>query len=86
MRTTAITLIIVLGIQAPAYATCGERGGPGYRAPNGRCVGWADIGKTCGNPPTTRCTAEQTASGAGRAAEHGAEIEKLRKQSVPAVK
>jgi hypothetical protein len=34
-----------------AIAACGDKGGPGYRAPSGRCVGWADIGKTCGNPP-----------------------------------
>jgi hypothetical protein len=54
-----------------AVAACGDRGGPGYRSPAGRCVGWADIGKTCGSPPSTRCTAENAASGAEPAAEHG---------------
>ena len=50
---------------------CGCRGGPGYRAPNGRCVGWADIGRVCGSPPTTRCTPEGPSAGADEAAKHG---------------
>jgi hypothetical protein len=25
-----------------AFATCGTRGGPGYRGPDGKCVGWAE--------------------------------------------
>jgi hypothetical protein len=40
-------------------------------ASSGRCVGWADIGKTCGNPPSTKCTAENTANGAEAAADLG---------------
>src|SRR5471032_2192087 len=47
------------------------KGGPGYRSASGRRVGWADIGKTCGNPPSTRCTAENAAGGAEAAADHG---------------
>jgi hypothetical protein len=50
---------------------CGCRGGPGYRGPNGRCVGWADIGRTCGSPPTTRCKPEGPNAGADEAAKHG---------------
>lgn len=37
---------------------CGCKGGPGYRASNGRCVGWKQLNKVCGTPPTARCTAE----------------------------
>jgi len=37
---------------------CGCRGGPGYRGPNGKCVGWDQLTRVCGNPPTTRCTKE----------------------------
>ena len=37
---------------------CGCKGGPGYRGPDGRCVGWKRLNKVCGVPPTTRCTAE----------------------------
>jgi hypothetical protein len=51
-----------------AFAACGDKGGPGYRSPSGRCVGWADIGRTCGNPPTTKCTAENVSNGAEAAA------------------
>jgi hypothetical protein len=45
-------------VSAQVCAGCGCKGGPGYRAPNGRCVGWADIDRTCGKPPTLRCSAE----------------------------
>jgi hypothetical protein len=58
-------------IASPAHGACGDRGGPGYRGPSGRCVGWADIGRTCGSPPTTRCTAERTSDGADAAADYG---------------
>lgn len=45
--------------------------GPGYRAPDGRCVGWADIGRKCGSPPTTLCTPEGPNAGAEDAAKFG---------------
>jgi len=67
----ALVLTAVLLSLVPAWGACGDRGGPGYRAANGRCVGWADIGKTCGNPPTLRCSAENADAGAHEAAEHG---------------
>lgn len=51
---------------------CGCVGGPGYWGPNGRYVGWADIGRTCGSPPALRCTAEGPNAGAEDAAELGA--------------
>src|SRR5277367_6397825 len=59
VRTVPITLLVVLAIQAPAHATCGTQGGPGYRGPDGKCQGWAELGRVCGCPPSTRCTAEQ---------------------------
>lgn len=37
---------------------CGSRGGPGYRAPNGKCVGWAELARLCGRPPETLCVKE----------------------------
>ena len=69
---------IVLGIATAVQADCGDRGGPGYRGPNGQCVSWVSIGKVCGCPPTTRCTAERTRLGAEKAAVLGCEIQKLR--------
>lgn len=45
---------------------CGCKGGPGYRGPNGKCVGWKALNKVCGSPPTTRCTAEGPALQASR--------------------
>jgi len=70
MRIIAFFTCCLL-IGDPAFAECGDRGGPGYRGPSGLCVGWADIGKTCGNPPTTGCTPEKVATGSADAADHG---------------
>ena len=70
MWRPSITAVLCL-LAGQAFAACGDKGGPGYRSASGRCVGWADIGKTCGNPPSTRCTAENTASGAKAAADLG---------------
>jgi len=56
---------------AQSCSGCGCKGGPGYRAPNGRCVGWVDIGRVCGSPPTLRCTPELPNAGADNAALHG---------------
>src|SRR5271154_5299860 len=36
---------------------CGCKGGPGYRAPDGHCVGFRELDTVCGNPPT-RCVFE----------------------------
>ncbi len=56
---------------AESCSGCGCKGGPGYRGPSGRCVGYADIGRVCGSPPTSKCTAEGPNAGADEAAEHG---------------
>ena len=61
-----------------ASAACGDRDGPGYRGPNGKCVGWAQLGKVCGSPPETRCSPENVRSGADGAATKGKEIEIMR--------
>jgi hypothetical protein len=64
-------LVAVAMPRAEACSGCGCRGGPGYRAPDGRCVGWADIGRKCGSPPETRCTPEGPNAGAADAAKFG---------------
>ncbi len=43
---------------ALACSGCGCRGGPGYRGPDGRCVGFAALDRVCGVPPETRCAKE----------------------------
>lgn len=60
--------IVMMSGPVAAERGCGSRGGPGYRGPDGRCVGWANIGRVCGSPPTTRCTAEAPAADADQAA------------------
>lgn len=42
----------------PACTGCGCKGGPGYRGPNGKCVGFAELDRVCGVPATLRCSFE----------------------------
>ena len=42
----------------PACRGCGCKGGPGYRGPDGTCVGFKDLARVCGDPPTSRCAFE----------------------------
>jgi hypothetical protein len=43
--------------ERPACQGCGCKGGPGYRATDGHCVGFRELDKICGNPPI-RCVFE----------------------------
>jgi hypothetical protein len=74
-RVVALCLLSLAALGGAASAQqcqgCGCKGGPGYRAANGRCVGWAEIGRTCGSPPTLRCTPELADQDAAKAAEIG---------------
>lgn len=70
IRAALITMACLVAF-GDADAGCGERGGPGYRGPHGKCVGWAELGRTCGTPPTSRCTAESVATNSDTAAIHG---------------
>jgi hypothetical protein len=55
--------------ERPRCTGCGCKGGPGYRSnKSGKCVGFKQLTKTCGNPPTQRCTFEN-APGTGLNAE-----------------
>lgn len=72
---------LILTLPDTAIGACGTRGGPGYRGPTGKCVGWAEMARVCGSPPTTKCKAEAVAPGSDAAAFHGAEIEKLRSEN-----
>jgi hypothetical protein len=54
--------------ERPACMGCGCKGGPGYRGPDGHCVGFKALARTCGTPPTERCTFEN-APGTGANAE-----------------
>ncbi|GGF88760.1 hypothetical protein GCM10007301_55880 [Azorhizobium oxalatiphilum] len=44
--------------ERPACTGCGCKGGPGYRGPDGRCVGFRELAKVCGDPPDRRCVFE----------------------------
>jgi hypothetical protein len=50
--------LVSISFSHTVKAACGERGGPAFRGPNGKCVGWASLNSVCGNPPTSRCTYE----------------------------
>jgi hypothetical protein len=44
--------------QLPPCSGCGCRGGPGYRSPDGHCVGFRELSRVCGPNPTSVCTFE----------------------------
>ena len=67
-----IVPLLVGTAHAQGCSDCGCRGGPGYRGPDGKCVGWAALNRICGTPPTTRCTAELVNSGKSIKAKEGA--------------
>jgi hypothetical protein len=54
----ALVAILRLVGDAQACSGCGCRGSPGYRGPDGRCVGYANLKSVCGDPPETRCARE----------------------------
>jgi hypothetical protein len=58
MKSSVVVLALLL-LPSAAFATCGTRGGPGYRGPDGHCVSWANIDKVCGTD-RSRCQAENT--------------------------
>jgi hypothetical protein len=59
MRLLLVIAFLVVSSETLLACTgCGCRGGPGYRGPDGRCVGGKQLNSTCGTPPTSRCTYE----------------------------
>jgi hypothetical protein len=77
-RIGLVALIVLVGATSFAEATCGDLGGTGYRGPKGKCVGWEELGRVCGCPPTTRCTPEKIAPKAEDAACKGRDIEQYK--------
>jgi hypothetical protein len=75
-RMLIAALVALVAATSFAEATCGDSGGPGYRGPNNKCVGWEALGRVCGSPPTTRCAPERTAPAAPEAAHKGDDIQK----------
>ncbi len=54
-----IILSVFGALDAHAFCSgCGCRGGPGYRGPDGRCVGFQQLFGVCGVPPAQKCTFE----------------------------
>ena len=53
-----ISMVLFLLLTDLAMAACGSRGGPAFRGPDGKCVGWKALERVCGAPPTTNCNYE----------------------------
>lgn len=70
MRSLVIAFITFwVGVTTPTFSFaecperqpckgCGCKGGPGYRGPDGKCVGFKNLEKICGSPPELRCRFE----------------------------
>jgi|ERR1700744_3769042 hypothetical protein len=80
MRTVIVFLLLFVAVPV-VHATCGTQGGPGYRGPNGKCIGWAEMGRVCGCPPSTGCTAEQAHPDAVKAACMGKDIDGMKQKA-----
>lgn len=53
--------------ERPQCEGCGCKGGPGYRASDGKCVGFKNLEKRCGPFPHAKCTFENApGTGANR--------------------
>jgi hypothetical protein len=46
------------GVCQTSCSGCGCKGGPGYRGPDKKCVGYANIIQVCGPPPHSNCVRE----------------------------
>jgi hypothetical protein len=44
--------------ERPSCSGCGCRGGTGYRAPDGHCVGFRELARVCGPNPARVCSFE----------------------------
>jgi hypothetical protein len=75
-----VALVALVAVTSFAEAACGDRGGPGYRGPDGKCVSWEALGRACGSPPSTRCTGEKIAPDADDAAGKGQGIQEQKKR------
>jgi hypothetical protein len=81
-----MTVVFFIAFSEALFACsgCGCRGGPGYRGPDGRCVGWAQLNAKCGNPPTSRCTYEGgPGQGGGKTLYKGSVVETPLPPSAP---
>lgn len=65
MRTLTLWLLLFMALDsAECFAFtrgCASRGGPGWRTPQGRCVGWDALPGKCGFPPEKGCSFEGAA-------------------------
>ena len=81
-----VALVALVAATSFAEAACGDRGGPGYRGPDGNCLSWERLGRVCGSPPETRCTPEKPAPGAPGGANKGQEIQDLKNRQHDTIK
>jgi hypothetical protein len=79
-RMSIAAFVTLVAATSFVEAACGDRGGPGYRGPDGKCVSWEALGRVCGSPPTTRCTGEKIAPDADDAAGKGQGIQEQKKR------
>jgi hypothetical protein len=59
LKAAILVLLISTGWAEARCDGCSCRGGPGFRAADGKCVGWKELKRKCGDPPEARCTDER---------------------------
>ena len=57
-KVLALAAALIIAMPSIASATCGTRGGPGLRGPDGKCLSWDRVNSACGSDGS-RCQREQ---------------------------
>jgi|HubBroStandDraft_4_1064222.scaffolds.fasta_scaffold701762_1 hypothetical protein len=61
--TRSLLCLLLFSTASSAFATCGERGGPGCRLPNGKCAGWAQADYCRAHPEAAEAVAPELDKG-----------------------
>ena len=81
IRIFAFTTILLVALPTIANATCGTRGGPGFRDPAaGKCLSWEQFSYRCGSDGS-RCQPEKPSPLIKELQQPGADPRKLMERS-----
>jgi hypothetical protein len=79
MRVRIALIAVLFLVPEIALGACP---GPGYRGPDGRCVGRAELARVCGNPPSQKCTADRAPAPANDATDMKRFMESYRERAM----
>ena len=75
-----LMILPALMVSTFAEAACGDRGGPGYRGPDGKCLSWQDLGRKLDHPPPRTALPRTSPARPTVVRRGGVEIEGMKKR------